>query len=96
MSDITGVIADLERQRDAIDRALSALRALGGPAPRRPGRPKKMTGTPATTVAKKRVLSPAGRKRIVEALKKRWAAKKAAAAAQQSAAKKAPAKKSAS
>ena len=37
MSDIARVIAELEQQGDAIDRALAALRALGAPDPRRLG-----------------------------------------------------------
>jgi hypothetical protein len=58
----------------------------GGVAPvakRKVGRPRKIlaVAVPAAKPAKKkRKLSPEGRKRIAEAVKKRWAAQKAAAA----------------
>jgi len=83
--DLTNIITELEQQAAAIDRALVALRAIGGEsAPRRgPGRPKKsvdVDGSPAAA-PKKRVLSSEGRKHIIAALKKRWAEKKAAKAA---------------
>ena len=74
---------------------LQQARALlsGGAAPaakRKAGRPKKSAYKKAAAVSpaaakpakrkKKRHLSPEGRKRIAEAVKKRWAAQKAAAA----------------
>ena len=70
-NDLTSIIASLEQQRTAIDRALEALRGLGGqigtqPATKRRGRP------PGS--GRKRVLSPEGRQRIIEATKRRWAA----------------------
>ena len=83
-TNLTSIIADLEQQRDAIDRALAALQEVGGavsaaPAKRR-GRPRKdaIVRTGAATAAKKRVLSPEGRRRIIEATKRRWAAAKKA------------------
>jgi hypothetical protein len=75
----------------AIDQEIAQLqqaRALlsGGVAPvakRKAGRPRKTAAVtvPAAKPAKKkkRNLSPEGRKRIAEAVKKRWAAQKAAA-----------------
>ena len=71
------VIEKLEQQREAIERALLALREVGGaaasvpvPAPAtRPGRAKRKGG-----------MTPEGRKRLSEALRKRWAAKRAASA----------------
>ena len=70
MNDVENVISKLEKQRSAIDRAISALREI--------------TGSPTTgpdvveSKTKKRRLSPEGRKRIIEATKRRWAAKRAA------------------
>lgn len=76
----------------AIDREISQLqqaRALlsGGAAPvakRKVGRPRKSDAAVAAPAAKtgkrKRNLSPEGRKRIAEAVKKRWAAQKASSA----------------
>jgi len=73
VNDVENVISQLERQRSAIDRAISALREI--------------TGSPATgpdghgilhRTTKKRHLSREGRRRIIEAAKRRWAAKRTA------------------
>jgi hypothetical protein len=69
VNDIDNVISRLERQRSAIDRALLALREISSP------------NTPNTqpvsqSKSRKRRLSPEGRRRIIEATKRRWAAKK--------------------
>lgn len=72
MNDIKNIIQQLEQQREAIDRALSALRAIGGVAAT-----KTVAKAPAK---KKRHLSPEGRARIAEATRRRWAAKRAAEA----------------
>jgi hypothetical protein len=69
------VIKGLEKQKTAIERALAALREVDGAtaesapaaaAPARRGRPRRKGG-----------MTPEGRKRLSEALKKRWAAKRA-------------------
>jgi hypothetical protein len=73
LNDITGIISELERERSAIDRAISALREVTG----QPGTSEPIRQA-ASAVTKKRQLSPEGRKRIIEATKKRWAAKRAA------------------
>jgi hypothetical protein len=82
LKDIETIISQLEEQRSAIERAISALRDIGGSEAilvkkGRPGRPPAIAGDSPAPVSKRR-LSPEGRKRIVQALKKRWAAKKAA------------------
>ena len=73
MNDFDGVIASLEQQREAIERALEALREVTGtkePATKKRGRPVgKTAGGPV-----KRVLSPDGRAAIIAATKRRWAA----------------------
>jgi hypothetical protein len=69
---LTGIIAQLERQKTAIERALSALRAVEGSEA-----PAQVSNAPVT----RRGMTPEGRKRVSAALKKRWAAKKAAEAA---------------
>jgi hypothetical protein len=67
---LNGIIKQLERQERAIERALAALRDVEGiPAPAAP------VGAPAT---RKGGMTPAGRRRLSLALKKRWAAKRAA------------------
>jgi len=60
---LNGIMRQLERQKKAIERALAALRDL--------------EGTPAPA-ARKGGITPAGRRRLSAALRKRWAAKKAA------------------
>ena len=68
---LNGIITQLERQRTAIDKALSALRDVEGtetPAP---------ISTLSSPAKRKGGMTPAGKKRLIAALKKRWAAKKA-------------------
>lgn len=72
MDGILEIIRQLEQQRSAIERALEALREVGGSRNAKPTSPAVVSGT------KKRRLSPAGRRRIAEAARKRWAAVKAA------------------
>jgi len=76
---------DFNRLVHEIDSEISRLqqaRALltGETAKRGPGRPKaaarKSSPTKAKTGKKKRRLSPEGRKRIAEAMRKRWAERK--------------------
>jgi hypothetical protein len=87
LSKVDSIISELEQQRQAIDRAIEALREIGAgrePAKRR-GRPpgKKTRGG-------KRNMSPEGRARIAEAARKRWAELRASRAG---ATKKTPRKK---
>jgi hypothetical protein len=70
---LRGIIAQLERQKRAIDQALSALRDVDGTEA-----PTQASSAPAT---RKGGMTPEGRKRLSAALKKRWAAKRAAEAA---------------
>ena len=75
---------DFNRLVHEIDSEISRLqqaRALltGESAKRRPGRPKvasKAKPAAAKTGKKKRRLSPEGRKRIADAMRKRWAERK--------------------
>ena len=75
------VISQLQKQRAAIDKAIAALQQVGdedvdqGAEPRTPAKKaaKKAIGNKA---AAKRTLSPEARKRISDAVKKRWAAAK--------------------
>jgi hypothetical protein len=69
---ITRAITQLEAQKAAIETALGALRGLEGETAVREER-----SAPAT---RKGGMTPEGKKRLIKALKKRWAAKKAAAA----------------
>jgi hypothetical protein len=67
---IGNIIAQLEQERTAIDRALSALREIGG----------SRTSPPIVSKARRRRgrLSAEGRQRIADAARKRWALKRAA------------------
>ncbi|HEV2174752.1 MAG TPA: hypothetical protein VGR71_14355, partial [Nitrospira sp.] len=70
------VVSDLKKERDRLSRAIGALLgsalSLGGK--KRAGRPKG-----STTKKKRRSgLTPAGRKRLSLAMKKRWAERKKA------------------
>ncbi len=72
MINVENVISQLERQRSAIDRAISALREATGVSPSAKVASSSVNGRP-----RKRRLSPEGRRRIIEATKRRWAAKRA-------------------
>lgn len=78
MNDIQSIISQLERQRDAIERALGALRDIEGT-----GTPaaKKQGAAPGKKRGRKRRISAEGRARIAAATRKRWADKRAAEAA---------------
>ncbi len=85
------IIAKLEQQRDAIERALTALRGIEAP---REGKPASapapalapVAAAPVTKTARRKGrLTPEGRRRLAEAMKRRWAVKRTAAQAKKSA-----------
>lgn len=76
MNELDGIIAQLEQRRAALDRALSALHQVGGSASSSSGAPAQ----PEAAVTKKGGVTPAGRRRIAEASRMRWAQKRAAQA----------------
>ena len=84
---LISIITQLERQKAGIEQALAALREVDGTPADEPN-----VTTPAT---RKGGMTPEGKKRLVEALRKRWAAKKATArkSAGDAARKEAPAKR---
>jgi hypothetical protein len=71
LNNVENVISQLEKQRSAIDRAISALREATGLSPSARTVAPSVDGRP-----RKRRLSPEGRRRIIEATKRRWAAKR--------------------
>jgi hypothetical protein len=103
-----GIIKQLEAQKAAIERALEALREVGGespgasaPAPVSPGG-KRSAGQKARWAAAKNAetpvpakatrkggMTPEGRKRLADAMKKRWVVKRTAAQAKKRGPKKA-------
>ena len=72
---VSEILAQIDREIAQLQQARSLLG--GKPAPAR----KKAAAAPAVrkTVKKKRNLTPEGRKRIAEAVKRRWAEQKKAA-----------------
>jgi len=73
--DIQSILADLKRERDRLN---SAITALEGAGPRRRGRPAGSGAASKASAGKRprRHMSPAARKRISEMMKQRWAERK--------------------
>ena len=69
------IIAELDAQILKLQQARALLAGAAAPFARTgPGRPKGSKNSPAAAAApRKRKLSPEGRKRIADAMKKRWA-----------------------
>jgi len=72
--DIRGIISELEAERDRITRAITALQEVGKPYAIGRQTSSSATGRRPGTSR----LSPAARRRISEAAKKRWRKAKAA------------------
>ena len=73
------ILAELRGERDRISQSITALEALHNtPSTGRksPGRPK---GSTSTAPKRRKGLTAAGRKRLSEMMKKRWAERKKAA-----------------
>ena len=75
--DTARLIRDLRAEKARIDRAIAALEALNGTGARSQS-PQSAAPTLQKT-HKRGVMSAAGRKRISEMMKKRWAARRKAA-----------------
>jgi DNA-binding protein HU-beta len=103
------IMASLEKQRVAIEKALEALKEVDGsvtvaapaqPTAKRRGRKpgpqaKKAAPAKAAPATRKGLISEEGRAKLAEAMKRRWAAKRAGAKATKAKAKKAAKKKAA-
>lgn len=63
------IIEELKRERARIDEAINALQQVGGSGRRRRG--ARQSGAP-----RRRRLTPEGRKRLSDMMKKRWAERK--------------------
>jgi hypothetical protein len=74
MLDIHRILTELEDERDRLDRAITLLKGIESPGPAR------KTAAPSTSKSKprRRGLTPAGRKRLSEMMKKRWAERRKA------------------
>jgi hypothetical protein len=73
VNDIGSIITNLEWERDAIERALSALREIQGPGSGSAAVPTKRRGRPPGSKSRR---SPEARKRMSEGQLRRWAGKK--------------------
>ena len=78
--DTSKILADLRAERDQINQAIAALESLGGTGAAAKSTPKaaKAASVKAKPKGKKHVISAAGRNRIAEAARKRWAAVRSA------------------
>ena len=74
--EVSRIIAEIDAQIAKLQQARTLLAGTTATKTRTgPGRPKgsKNTAAPAAAAPRKRKLSPEGRKRIADAMKKRWA-----------------------
>jgi hypothetical protein len=67
--DIEKIVTELKRERDRLSRAIASLGTDSPKAARRNRTPHRH----GNSEYKRRALSPEGRKRILEAMKRRWA-----------------------
>jgi len=77
VTDIVSIVSELQQQRAAIDRAISALQQIVLPDQRTRGTNSRPSA--GTTVTRR--LSASGRRRIAQAARRRWAEIRAAKAA---------------
>lgn len=75
---LTSIIAELEKQKTAIDNALAALQNIYGLEASVPESAADGVPVPSASATRKGRMSSEGKKRLIAAVKKRWAAKKAA------------------
>lgn len=68
--EVTKILAEIDAQIEKLQQARELLSGLSNIGTKGPGRPK---GSKSAKPSKKRKLSPEGRKRIQEAMKRRWA-----------------------
>jgi|HubBroStandDraft_6_1064221.scaffolds.fasta_scaffold35567_3 hypothetical protein len=82
--DVSRILSEIDAEIARLQQARAALSAIGASgtvaAKRGPGRPKGSGNKKAAKTGRKRNLTPEGRKRIAEAMKRRWAERRAATA----------------
>src|SRR5664279_1786514 len=71
--DIQSLLSELKTERNRMDQAISALEVLASPSAPRRGRPPKAKPSTPASGKKRRGMNAAARRRISEAMKKRWA-----------------------
>ena len=70
--DLRKVVSELKQERDRLNRAIAALEGIEGAAVAS----SKSSSKPVAKKAKKNNISPEGRKRLSDMMKKRWADRK--------------------
>lgn len=88
--EVSRIIAEIDAQISKLQQARELLAGTTTKMGKGPGRPKgskNAKGTVKVTASKKRRLSPEGRKRIADAMKRRWAERRKLAAKTASSAK---------
>lgn len=80
--EVSRIIAEIDAQISKLQQARQLLAGSDEVKRAGPGRPKGSKNAPATASSgpRKRKLSPEGRKRIADAMKRRWAERKKTAA----------------
>ncbi len=71
--EVSRIIAEIDAQISKLQQARALLTDSATPVRNKPGRPKGAVNRTASPAKGKRKLSPEGRKRIADAMKKRWA-----------------------
>jgi hypothetical protein len=76
--EVSRIIAEIDAEISKLQQARALLSGIVTKAGKKPGRPKgsknsKPTVAAAAPATRKRKLSPEGRKRIADAMKRRWA-----------------------
>lgn len=72
--DIQAIVKELKRERDRLNRAIAALEESD--LPRTPQKASPVADVPAPPSKRGHRLTPEGKKRLSDAMKKRWAEKK--------------------
>ena len=72
--DIQAIVKELKRERDRLNTAIVALE--GPELPPTPRKASPVANIPAPPAKKRRRLTPQGRKRLSDLMKKRWAEKR--------------------
>lgn len=71
--EVSHILAEIDSQIAKLQQARALLAGTSAPVRNGRGRPKGSKNAAAITEPRKRKLSPEGRKRIADAMKKRWA-----------------------
>jgi hypothetical protein len=78
--EVSKIIAEIDAQISKLQQARALLSETAVKTGNGPGRPKGSKNVKPAAVPRKRKLSPEGRKRIAEAMKRRWAERRKVAA----------------